>query len=749
MLTKLTRSLLFVTLAAPPFIVAKSLFFPFVSGKAYLFRLLVLLSFFVWIVLMIKQPRYRPNFKNLLVISTLLFLAGLIIAAFLGVDTSRSFFSNFERGDGVIQFGFWVLYFLMLISILKNKKDWQIFLGVFLTVALIISIYAWFNRQTQPSLYGVFGNPAYLAGFLIFAVGFTVVFLKERVSFGEKYFPYLNFLLFPLILFFILTLIFTQIRGAYAGLGAGFVLLTILAFLFLRKEKKKLTICLSAISIVGLIFIGLIFVYRESDFVKSRPMLKRTTDIVEVWQTASVKERLLTWQTALKAFKDRPIFGWGPENFDAAFNKYYDYRVGLDEPWFDRVHNQSLQYLADGGLFLFSLYLFWLFSVFYLISKIFKKKKLLAAILASTYLAYLVQGLFLFDVFPIRLGLFTFFGFVYFSYQSIYSPEELSFSKDENKRKNRSDRFSTKTKLILVVAFCLVGFLICTTVWLPYKANSLALKYYAYLVNGRYEEAQSFLEQAVEINSPYTLFSIRKRGGWNFLTTLDNIDEETRKEDIESITKLYKFITPELEKAVNYHPFDAQIYFISGKVYRLGFEKLGQNDLDKAENILKKSLNYSQYRVEYFNELALVLVLEKKFEEAENLIHGYVENIEKTNPGDPFPYVTLGHLYFVEERYDLAMPQYQKAKGMGYEFWKNPIEYNRYLKTAEELKDYQKVVEICQEYLTNLGSDADAFFNLAVSYLELKDYQKAKEFFEKALELNSELEEYRIFFENF
>ncbi|MBZ9572561.1 O-antigen ligase family protein, partial [Patescibacteria group bacterium] len=362
----------------------------------------------------------------------------------------------------------------MLISVLKSKKDWQMFLATFLIVAFIISGYAWIKQGGRGSLYSTFGNSSYLAGFLIFAIGFAAVLLQEQISFGKKHFPYLNFLFIPLILFFTLTLIFTKTRGAYAGLAGGFGLLTLLTLLFLRKEKKKLTICLSAISITGLIFIGLIFTYRESNFVQSRPILKRTTDIVNIWQTASVKERLLTWQIAIKAFKDKPIFGWGPENFDAAFNKHYDYRVGLEEPWFDRVHNQSLQYLADGGLFLFSFYLFWLFSVFYLIFKIFKKKKLLATILASTCLAYLIQGLFLFDVFPVYLGLFVFLGFVCFNYRSIYHPEELSFSKDENERKNRSAKFSIKTKLILFIAFCLVLFLISTTVWLPYRANSFA-----------------------------------------------------------------------------------------------------------------------------------------------------------------------------------------------------------------------------------------------------------------------------------
>ncbi|GAG89033.1 unnamed protein product, partial [marine sediment metagenome] len=94
----------------------------------------------------------------------------------------------------------------------------------------------------------------------------------------------------------------------------------------------------------------------------------------------------------------------------------------------------------------------------------------------------------------------------------------------------------------------LVVFLIYTTVWLPYQANSLALKYYAYILNGKYEEAQSFLKQASEINSPYTFFEVRKRSSWEFLRVLEWIDEEIsasveamtdkEKEDIKAITNI-------------------------------------------------------------------------------------------------------------------------------------------------------------------------------------------------------------------
>jgi O-antigen ligase len=757
LLKKITKLLLFITLAAPPFVKVDSLIFPFISGKVYLFRLLVELSFLCWIFLMIQDKRYRPNFKNVLIIAIILYLAGLIITGFLGIDWINSFFSGFERGDGVIQFALLVLYFLMLISVLKSKKDWQMLLGVFLITSLLISLYSWFNYKEQIRLSGNFGNSAYLGAYMIIAIGFTAIILEDQFSerkpapyhpsdarIGAGFWPFkLNILLlFFLGLLFFLTLFFSQTRGCYVGLAGGFLILTILSILFLRKEKKRLVIILCLILLIGIISLGLVFAFKNSHFIKTSETLSRLTDITEFWRLSSIKERLLTWQIAIKGFKDKPFFGWGSENFGSIFNKYYDYRVGLEEPWFDRAHNQFLEVLATGGIFLFSLYLLWIFSVFYLIFKIFKEKKLLSIILASIYSAYLIQGLFLFDTFPLYLALFSFFGFVYFEYQSVYHPEDLSIPNNIKEREARKKN-PLANYILIVAATCLIAFLIYTTAWIPYRANSLTLKCFIFTLKRNYDAAGSFLNQALKINSPYVFLDVRKRGGWEFLAFLEKIDKE--KEDIESITKLYKIITLELEKVADRHPFDPQIYYVLGRAYRLGSEKLSQDDLGKAEKILRRSFNYSQLRADYFDELAKVLVAQGKFDEAEDLVKGY---IKKVNREDPFLNMTLGNLYFIEEKYDLAMTEYQKAKEKGYDFFEILEEYNRYLSTAEQLGDYEKVVEICLLHFEKKGPDAQTFFNLAVAYMNLNENQKAKEFFYKALELNKDFQEWQPFFDN-
>lgn len=767
----ITKILLLSVVAIVPFLKTNSLYFPYVSGKVYIFRLLVMLAFFFWVWLLLKNKEYKPNFKNILIISLVLFFLAQAISSFFGVDPLLSFFSTIERGDGVLQYGFWLLYFLILISVFRKEQDWKLFFYVFIIVAVLLSVYSWFNYNTQIRLSAIFGNSSYLAVFLIFAVGFAAIILERK--FFKEYF--LNLLLVLSAIFLTITLIATQTRGAYAGLAGGIFLFCFLGLFFLRKENKKLAFFCGIILFLGLVSMTTLFAARETDFVQNTYILKRTASVANFWEDDVVRERLLVWQIALNAFKERPVFGWGPENFGSAFNKHYDYRVGIAEPWFDRAHSQPIDTLATGGIFVFSFYLFWLISTIFLIFKISrpcrvptksrtldgvgrssmesgaKEKKVLSFILASIFLAYFVQGIFLFDMFAVYLGLFPFLAFVVFQYNSRLRPASFANGADAAGkqgfllRQGFSGQVGGQANLYILVPAALFSlFVIYATCFVPYKANASALKFYALTKSGFYQEAKPFLEQSFAIKSPYTFWEIRKRTAWQLVNILEyDLRETTSPDDIQMLKEFYDFITPELEKFAENKPYEPQIYYILGRIYRFGFEKLGRNDLDKAERILKKGFNYSDCRAEYFNELARILVLEGKFEEGENLVKGHIRRITSDIY---FPYITLGHFYFVAGKYDLAWEQYEKAREIGYKFYENNIDYSRYLSTAEQLSEYQKIVDMALTHLERWGPDADTFFNIAVGYLNLEEKEKTREFFLKAVELKEEYEEYRLFF---
>src|SRR3990167_3859384 len=130
--------LLLAAIAIVPFVRVNELYFPFVSGKAYVFRALVAAAFFFWVWLLLKDQESRIKvqklFKNILVVAILVFFLAQVAASFFGVDPVYSLFSSVERADGVLQYGFWVLYFLMFLSVFREKRDWKLFFAVFAIV---------------------------------------------------------------------------------------------------------------------------------------------------------------------------------------------------------------------------------------------------------------------------------------------------------------------------------------------------------------------------------------------------------------------------------------------------------------------------------------------------------------------------------------------------------------------------------------------------------------------------------------
>ena len=729
----LTKGSLLATFVIPPFIVINSLFFPFVTGRVYFFRLLVEISLFFWLLLIARRPEFRPRLKNPIILGTLVFLLGLVITAFLGVDTMHSFFSNIERSDGIIQFSHWVLFLLMLASVFRTPNEWRVFLWVFVGVAFSVAAYAW--SLNEPRLAGFFNNPSYLAAFMLASIGMTGTLWVYTKREHRKW---IGWILAPLILFFLATLVFTQTRGVYLGLIAGFFLATLLSLIYLRREKKKLVFGAVGISLLMLLSLGGIFVFKESNFVTGNQILNRVADTADLTNLAAARERYLGWIIAWESFKDKPIFGWGPENYDAAFNSHYNYQAAKDEPWFDSSHNQLMDVLAEGGVVGFSLYLFWIGAVFYTARKFLKRgarDKLVGAILAGTFLGFLVQGWFLFDTFPMYLGLFPLLGFAYFKYER---------ARGENLQTRQINRWNKPIPAawVYVLALILVlvtPYLIYKNFWQPYRTNALIFQYQSYLNGSAFKEAADYYRQAQQINSPYTNFDVGNQSSWSLLYILDNPLPEEKKGDAFA---LWQAVAAQEEKSLGYRPVEPQVYYVLGRLYNQGYKHFGGGEyLGKAEAVLKQGTAIAPDRAEYVNELADNLLLQGKREEAENLIKDHAARI-----GPPYSHLFLGHLYLALERYDSAFGEYKEAEAGGISFWANDIYYGRYVAAAQQVRDFQAILSLSEEYIAKRGPDADVFFNQAVAHYYLGNKEEARKAYLKALALNRSYEQYAPFF---
>ena len=81
------------------FIVAQTLFFPFITGKNFAFRLIVEIMTGAYIALALINPAFRPR-RSWLLGAFAFFLVVVALADLLGAYPFKSFWSNFERMDG-------------------------------------------------------------------------------------------------------------------------------------------------------------------------------------------------------------------------------------------------------------------------------------------------------------------------------------------------------------------------------------------------------------------------------------------------------------------------------------------------------------------------------------------------------------------------------------------------------------------------------------------------------------------------
>jgi len=210
------------------------------------------------------------------------------------------------------------------------------------------------------------------------------------------------------------------------------LLIIYLSFFYFNKRWIKIMAAIFILALMAaLIFI---FVFKDQPLIKNSPLLDRLTSISLTSGTAN--NRLMTWSMALAGFKEKPILGWGQENFYQVFDKYYSTKNS--EQWFDRSHNVIFDRLITGGILGLLSYLALLFLPFYFLWRYYQKRPKETAVAKETaatgenpgrkyftplifsllIISYFIQNLFIFEALVIYIPLFTLLGFA-----SQYGPE--------------------------------------------------------------------------------------------------------------------------------------------------------------------------------------------------------------------------------------------------------------------------------------------------------------------------------------
>jgi len=385
-----------------PFIalfVFNSLFFPFITSKAFLFRILVELMFGAWLVLMMMDVSYRPK-RSWVLYALTLFVVIIALADIFGVNFYRSFWSNFERMEGLVTLLHVFAYFLVVSSVLSTQKLWNYFFNTSLGASAIMCFFYGLPQlygaakihQSSDRLDATLGNATYFAVYLLIHI-FIALFLLARSKTASARVLYgISIVLQAYLLFF------TQTRGVLLGLIGGLFITACIIAIWGKGEKVLRKISIGSL-IVLVFLVGTFLLARDTDIVKSNPTLKRLSEISLSEDFFKGQGRYYVWPIAVQGFLERPILGWGQENFNYVFNKNYNPEMWSQEQWFDRTHNVVLDWLIAGGILGLGSYLFIFIALLYYIWRgrgwefSITDKALFTGLLA----AYFFQNLFVFD----------------------------------------------------------------------------------------------------------------------------------------------------------------------------------------------------------------------------------------------------------------------------------------------------------------------------------------------------------------
>ena len=399
-------------------VVANSFFFPFITGKAFYFRILVELAFSGWVILAFLDPKYRLKLTGLNVAVTVVTLVALI-ADLLGGNPLRSIWSNFERMEGWLTIvHLWALFIVatcMFGSDALGKKMWHRFFNMSLAVAFIVGIYGLFQyfgwsavHQGSSRLDASLGNSEYMAVYMLFHVFLAAyLFFVARAKKIANW-EFLRWAYPVLAVFFSFLLFETQTRGAILGLLGGAMLALAIYAIFGKNEPARAR-WISGGIIVVIIALGFgVWAARNTAFIKASPVLDRLASISI--KDTTTQARAYIWPMAIKGFEQKPLFGWGQENFNYIFNANYNPHMWAQEQWFDRAHDVFLDWLTSSGavglIAYLSLYVLFLMAVWKSDLTI-AEKSALTGLLA----AYAVHSVFVFDNLASYVLFFSVLGF--------------------------------------------------------------------------------------------------------------------------------------------------------------------------------------------------------------------------------------------------------------------------------------------------------------------------------------------------
>ncbi len=381
-----------------PFVISRSLLFPFITGKAFAFRMIVEIIFAAWALLALADAEYRPKW-NAITKSVLAFTVIVLLADIFSIYPFKSLWSNYERMEGFVTIAHLAAYYFVASSVLVSMTWWKRFWNTELIAATGVAFYGFLQlagkitvNQGGVRLDATFGNAAYLGIYAVFNIFVAAMLFSREKRSVWKWVYAIVIALQGIVLYF------TATRGAILGLIGGAILTALIILIKAKRsdlEKKTVRRMAIGLLLAIVVVVGGFFMIRNTQFVQTSPVLARFRDFS--LSSQQNQGRSYVWPMALKGVSERPILGWGQESFNYVFNQNYNPAAYSQEQWFDRTHDVFLDWLISAGVLGLLAYVSLFVTLLYLLFKksgfSLEEKALMVGLLA----AYVFHNIFVFD----------------------------------------------------------------------------------------------------------------------------------------------------------------------------------------------------------------------------------------------------------------------------------------------------------------------------------------------------------------
>ncbi len=692
-----------------PFIFITDYFFPFVVPKTIFFRIVVDIIFIAYILLVISNRKYLPKF-NALTIAITAFLGILILTSFTGVNLERSFWSVFERMTGLLTFFHLYVFFIILSSVFKEKKDWEKILTVSILVGVLICFYTWTSESAAAQGGGTLGNTSFMAAYLLFNIFFAIIFLFTKNGWWKIF--------YGATLAILLSGLFISQEPCRGAIGAFFIGIFILGFgllmFYLLSSEKKIFKKLAVLLVALIILCGIGFF--QLDYSKEK--------IIEVWQSGSIQSRMMVWEMSWQGWQEKLWLGWGQENFNIPFAKYFNPELPLTyDIWYDRAHNAVLDTGVTSGILglisYFAIFGVAIFGLLRICSKIVERKNLFFPLgMISLLLVYFIQNIWVFDMVSSYMMFFLSLAFINFLIEG-----------------ERSETMPQKDFKMGGVCSFLGALLIIITIFTFYFGNIQPARASRFAVRGLsypLEQAVPFFQMALDA-SPMSKFEVPEQLSTRIISLASQPDQNKAL-----LEEGFELAEEELKKSIDQDPLNFRLQLFLGKYYSNLFQLLSDKEkLDLAEEWLEKSVELSPENQQVYWSLGQTRLFQGKTDEAVEFMQKAVD----LEPRFAQSHWYLALTYKIVGEYELALAEAGEAEKLGYNWKQSLNDLKQIIEIYKTLGDNDALLPLYEKGTELDPKDVQFWSSLADLYAGLGEREKAKQAAEKILELRPDLTE--------